>query len=58
MSQTAGDKTEQTQPEICALHQEIGVGLQTIPMDQNGFEECVKGVLSGTTTNQGNQFSC
>ncbi|KAJ9709243.1 hypothetical protein PVL29_000952 [Vitis rotundifolia] len=59
VSQTAGDKTEQTQPEICALHQEIGVRIQTIPMDQNGFEECVKGVLSGTTTNQAEIFpSC
>ena len=56
MSQTAADKAEHTQPEVCALHQDIGVGLQATPMDQNGFEECVKGVLPGATTNQGNKF--
>ncbi|KAK9276895.1 hypothetical protein L1049_006432 [Liquidambar formosana] len=53
ISQTAGDKTEQTQAEMCALHQDIGAGIQSIhSAEQNGDDECENGILFSPTTNQ------
>uniref|UniRef100_A0A5B7B1D9 Uncharacterized protein n=2 Tax=Davidia involucrata TaxID=16924 RepID=A0A5B7B1D9_DAVIN len=58
-SHTVGDKTEQSQSELCALHHDTGAELQSIHVgEQDGNGECENRILSGATTNQEILPSC
>ncbi|CAL5428861.1 unnamed protein product [Camellia sinensis] len=59
LSQTAGDKTEQSQDELCALHQDsIAESQSTRIGEQNGIGDCENGILSGATTTEDMLPSC
>ncbi|KAA8533001.1 hypothetical protein F0562_032882 [Nyssa sinensis] len=59
LSQTAGDKTDQSQSEPCALHHDIGAELQSTHIkEQNDNGECENGILTGATANQEMLISC
>ncbi|XP_057950230.1 transcription factor MYB88 isoform X3 [Malania oleifera] len=59
LSQTTGDKTEQTQAEVCGMHQDIGIQLQSVNSEErNGGNDCRNGIISGATTNEDIFLSC
>lgn len=52
LTQTTGDRTDETQAELCGVNQD-GVGLQSVTEEvQNDCEECRNGIDSTTTMNQ------
>ncbi|KAF8378420.1 hypothetical protein HHK36_029759 [Tetracentron sinense] len=55
---TAGDKKEQAQAEVCSLHQDAVVSLQSIHVgEQNGGGDCKDIVCTGTCTTLAGIFS-
>ena len=56
MSQTAGEKTEQSQAEIGVPHQDVGHVSQSIHVGEEiCVGECDKVMICGGTTEQGNE---
>ncbi|XP_062111660.1 transcription factor MYB124 isoform X2 [Humulus lupulus] len=57
MSQTAGDKTDQSQAEICASHQDVGCSSQSIHVgEESCVGECDNGMICGGTSEQAEIF--
>ena len=55
LSQTAGDKMEESREELCALHLDSVAESQSTHIgDQIFIGDCENGILSGAITNQGN----
>ncbi|KAL6983515.1 Transcription factor [Sarracenia purpurea var. burkii] len=59
LSQIAGNKTEQSEVDLCALHQDSIIGSQSTHIgDQYSIGNCENGILSGATTTQDMLPSC
>ncbi|KAL7260960.1 hypothetical protein ACSBR1_006597 [Camellia fascicularis] len=59
LSQTAGDKMEESREELCALHLDSVVESQSTPIgDQIFIGDCENGIISGAITNQDMLPSC